>query len=67
MLSIWFNNAFEASLKIKCASSINMINSGFPESPCSGNVSYNSANKLSINVENNFGLSCMSVNLIIFI
>jgi len=57
IFSIWSINASEACLKIKCASSINKINSGRSLSPCSGMVLYISASRLNINVENSLGLS----------
>ena len=63
IVSISSNNAVLASWKIRWASSIKMISLGLSRSPASGDDAYNSASICNINVENSFGLSCISVNL----
>ncbi len=52
-----------ASWKTRWASSMNNTSFGLSESPSSGSDAYNSASRLSMKVENSFGLFCMSVTL----
>ena len=62
-VSICCSNASVASWKTRCASSINMTSLGLSISPSSGRFAYSSASRLNINVENSFGLLCISVTL----